>query len=411
MVNNPGDGFLVNYGSQNSGPYNDLEVLPESAGVALTTCFHINVTGGIGISAFRGINGITCNGSGYSIIPTNAIFFEGLAPGEIHNVHCEHVTNCITLGSASEGGASDVDVFNVETGPENATSVLLPSGSGTQNITVCGVANSTSGGNVIVDQINSNTLLGATAGVGCYITGSGASGQQTVITTRRDTPVNFQTAMLLLKSLTIPGTNTGADNGSICLGPGVSFCFYGHESNTPGVPGPVIKTQNLGIVVQNGQVANGVPGGGMFLNGNGFGTDPTIAQIAGGVSSDTGTFTARGTGASFLQFHQGIIDFYGDTGLTPGATYSPTKRLSIVGTHINTNNNLPDFTGQITVSSATTGTHNFTNAYTQPPLCVITPVSDPGSRFWVTTTTTGVTANLSTTGSVTFGYVCVGTPN
>lgn len=328
VENNAGDGFLVNFGAQNSGPYSNLEVLPGISAVAGTTCYHMNVVMSIGVSAWRGLNGATCNANGYTSIPTNAIYLEGVAPGSVSNVHIEHFTNGITLGSGS-GSVSDVIVTNVECGPDNATSVLIPSGSGTQNVTIAGVQNSTAASNVLVDQVNSVTMSATTAGLGFYATGYGSAGNQTILTSRQDIAINLQTALRVLKTLTVPGTNTGLDNASFCFGPGVPFCLYAHESNVSGVPGPVMKTQNLGLLIQNGQVSAGNVGGGLSLNGNGFNTDAAAGQVGAGMSSDMATFTARATTAAFTQWLDGVIKFYSDTGLTAGMQYTPTIRASI----------------------------------------------------------------------------------
>lgn len=71
-----------------------------------------------------------------------------------------------------------------------------------------------------------------------------------------------------------------------------------------------------------------------------------------------------------------------------------------------------DLAGTIVITSATSVSQTFATAYTAAPVCVLTPTSNPGSlTWWVTTTTTSVTANLSASGTVTFNYICMGNPN
>lgn len=71
-----------------------------------------------------------------------------------------------------------------------------------------------------------------------------------------------------------------------------------------------------------------------------------------------------------------------------------------------------DISGQIAVSSATSAGYTFARAYGSAPVCVLTPTSNPGSlTWWVTATTTAVTANLSASGTLTFNYHCFGSPN
>lgn len=346
VTNNPGDGFLVNYAAQNSGPYEDIEVDSSTAAIATTTCFHVNVVMGVGLAAWRGILGITCDANGYTVIPTNAIYLEGLSPGSIADVHVEHYTNGVTLGSSTYG-ASDVFISNISTGPDNANSVLIsPAGmASSQNITVISGDNSTASGKVVRDSCNSLVLDATTAGLGFYATGYGACGAQTILTTRSDIPVSFQTSVAVLKNLTVPGT--GASDASMCFGLGMPspFCLKEHDSMTAGVGGPVIKTQNLGMLVQNGQVTEGNEGGGLSLNGNGFNTDPSAGQAGAGMSSDMGTYTARGTTAAFTQWLDGVLNFYADSGLTPGSTYTPTLRWQMPLT-----GGLTNFTGTVFAS-------------------------------------------------------------
>ncbi|MGH9344646.1 MAG: hypothetical protein ACRD19_12915, partial [Terriglobia bacterium] len=71
-----------------------------------------------------------------------------------------------------------------------------------------------------------------------------------------------------------------------------------------------------------------------------------------------------------------------------------------------------DIDGTIAVSSAASASVTFPLAYTNAPVCTLTPTSNPGSlTWWVTTSTTAVTANLSASGTLTFNYVCIGNPN
>lgn len=71
-----------------------------------------------------------------------------------------------------------------------------------------------------------------------------------------------------------------------------------------------------------------------------------------------------------------------------------------------------DISGIIAVSSATSASNTFARAYSNAPVCVLTPTSNPGSlTWWVTASTTAVTANLSASGTLTFNYHCFGAPN
>jgi hypothetical protein len=92
--------------------------------------------------------------------------------------------------------------------------------------------------------------------------------------------------------------------------------------------------------------------------------------------------------------------------------------------------------GTIVVSGAKAGTVNFATSYKNPPSCQITPQTEIGAarpsvsaaksnagnallvasrrdspRWWVSTTPSSVTANLSEPGDASFSYFCVGNPD
>lgn len=83
------------------------------------------------------------------------------------------------------------------------------------------------------------------------------------------------------------------------------------------------------------------------------------------------------------------------------------------GQHLVTQAANNDLTGTVTVSASTTGSLTFTTPYTNAPKCSISPQSDPTTTgtYWVTTSTTAVTANVSISGTISFTFVCVGNPN
>lgn len=68
----------------------------------------------------------------------------------------------------------------------------------------------------------------------------------------------------------------------------------------------------------------------------------------------------------------------------------------------------PNPSGTVTISGATSGSATFGTAFGSTPRCTLTPTSDPGSgvRWWVTQTTTAVTANTSASVTLTFNYFC-----
>lgn len=64
--------------------------------------------------------------------------------------------------------------------------------------------------------------------------------------------------------------------------------------------------------------------------------------------------------------------------------------------------------GTVSVSASTSGSYTFSTPYESAPFCTITPTSSPSSVgvYWVTTSTTAVTANVTTSGTITFNFVC-----
>ncbi|MGH9470040.1 MAG: hypothetical protein ACRD1N_06840, partial [Terriglobia bacterium] len=97
------------------------------------------------------------------------------------------------------------------------------------------------------------------------------------------------------------------------------------------------------------------------------------------------------------------------SGYVQGSSYTFDNSGGKVVTGINGNT---DLAGTIAVSAATSATVAFPSAYSFPPVCTITPTSNPGSlSWWVTTSATGVTANLSSAGTMIFNYICVGAPS
>jgi len=68
--------------------------------------------------------------------------------------------------------------------------------------------------------------------------------------------------------------------------------------------------------------------------------------------------------------------------------------------------------GTISVSAATSASVTFTTVYQAAPVCGLTPTSNPGTlTWWVSATTTAVTAHVSASATISFSYICVGNPN
>lgn len=141
--------------------------------------------------------------------------------------------------------------------------------------------------------------------------------------------------------------------------------------------------------------------------------------------------------------NNGVADFAGVKVESTGLTFNTaSSRIGTIG-----GNNM--VAGTITIINSTAGSVSFAAAYNTPPSCQISPLQNivptqsaqpvagaatqvPSNprlggrlpvphggvivlngepRWWVTTTTTAVTANLNQSGSASFSYFCVGDPN
>lgn len=83
------------------------------------------------------------------------------------------------------------------------------------------------------------------------------------------------------------------------------------------------------------------------------------------------------------------------------------------GGHFNPNAASSDISGTISIVAATSASHTFATNYGSAPNCVLTPKADPAAvaGWWVTTSTSTVTANVHTSGTIDFIYHCTGAPN
>jgi hypothetical protein len=111
--------------------------------------------------------------------------------------------------------------------------------------------------------------------------------------------------------------------------------------------------------------------------------------------------------ADYLAYGQSTKTWTVTTG-SQGGSYSFGPTLMSVPGHFGSSS--ADAAGSVTISSSTSATVNFGTSYNSAPKCVVTPTSDPTSvgAYWVTSTTSGFTVNVHTSGTITFNYVCVG---
>ena len=164
--------FISTTASQNSGPFENLEIYPGGTGNANSLC--IQVTGSI---SFRGISGVTCNGTGYATRPKIGISLEG--NGNYSNFHIEHVNTGVSMGTGVNS-ADGMTLNNAEFGPDVATGVLIPNlGKNNQNLVITGL-NCNGCTNILEDDElgktnNDNSL-------GWYMLGNGGGSSKPLMT-------------------------------------------------------------------------------------------------------------------------------------------------------------------------------------------------------------------------------------
>jgi hypothetical protein len=148
----PNIGILIGDGtaghSQNSGPYEDLYVLPGNARTSKST---VPVKVNVKSQAFRGIHGMTIDFHTASPSPTNCMTIS--TSGSYSDIHIEGCTNGINVT------ATGVQLSNIECASTVINCVVFTSGSGNFAWNI-----QTTGTNLIVDSLHSLTLAASSYG-------------------------------------------------------------------------------------------------------------------------------------------------------------------------------------------------------------------------------------------------------
>lgn len=131
-----------------------------------------------------------------------------------------------------------------------------------------------------------------------------------------------------------------------------------------------------------------------------------------GMNINASSINTTGSNPLFLNTPTGRSIYLSPANVATVYVASGQLGFEQAGDHFNNAAANSDLAGTIVITSATSAAQTFKTAYTAAPVCVLTPTSNPGAlTWWVTTTTTSVTANLSASGTVTFNYVCMGNPD
>lgn len=192
--------------------------------------------------------------------------------------------------------------------------------------------------------------------------------------------------------LTLTGFETGT--GEIPVGSGNSIGVMILEQDA------TAALKDLGVDCTNGPIGvNGLS----VSNDSGFiasGTNGLRFTNCGvGASVDDGSVafgqTTASSGNTFLLQHQS------PTGSTAGGIVGGKSEI-----------------GTVSVSASTSGTATFSHSFASgggaysSTICELTPIADPTTigGYWVSSDLTTVTANVHTSGTITFNYSCAGVP-
>jgi hypothetical protein len=254
----------------------------------------------------------------------------------------------------------------------------------------------TSGGSSAQDtwSIGSVLAAGANGTTELVINHSGSSGQAYI---------NFELGGTSAVTLQLQ-TASGNTNKFACPQAGTNFAFYGNPATS--AYGTILELQS-NIVATSGTtgIANVA---GTFAPTSGTGNfvalavSPTIDQT----SSASGNYTAllvNSTETAVLGANPSnkLLD------LQVGGTSKFT-----VNNKGHVNNPSADFSGQLAISSSTTGSVTYGTAYTSTPTVIITPVNPGSVTFTLTaTTSTGFTVTASSSGTYTVNYIVIGNPS
>jgi hypothetical protein len=205
---------------------------------------------------------------------------------------------------------------------------------------------------------------------------------------------------------------TGMFTGNATFGPRIAL--YGLQrsaSNTArGVYGYASSSgsgQTFGVYGRtdaSGDDAAGVYG--LANNANGF-----VDGVLGLSKSDAGT-GVYGVGALAGVAGAGPqVGVLGSSGTAGDGSYGvwSLNDAAVSGHLVGSGGDLAGTCDVLAQATSSSGC-DFPDAFPAAPIVVLTPTSNPGAAYWVTTTTTGLTVHLASapSGTVTFNYMVVG---
>lgn len=179
----------------------DIELYPQTAGVAGTVGIVINANGGEGPDEVSNVTYVGNSGAA----STNAFTVDNMTAGRFSYLHGEQATNVLNIGAVS--GISGGTFSTVTAGPGTTTAVRVAGSSQGYNLFNVLKQSAT---NAIVDVDHSRTITSAQVGI--YSVGNGAT--QPIFTTDASTNLVLP-ALAVLGTLNLNGNNLLFGPGSL----------------------------------------------------------------------------------------------------------------------------------------------------------------------------------------------------
>lgn len=271
------------------------------------------------------------------------------------------------------------------------TDIALPTWGANQNATVQIARNNTGGGG------GQGSALDVYAGGGGYlerywIDCAVDGGKCAVIT------IDYGGNLKMVTSLTVSGVVTDHNGRGQDLIPLLPTT----DSYMIGVWSDISNGGNI-YSAANQYATEGSSNAQTFVAMDGVAPRPNVRFAIDGISgalrwtnSTSNTFNGANWDTKFGRIDAGIL----------GDPYT-----SLQTPHLDQPVGQKDVAGSIYIVAANTGTFTFNAPYTKAPICVASPTSLKRLTWWITSSPTGVTVNLSGVTTATFNYHCVGNPS
>jgi hypothetical protein len=298
-----------------------------------------------------------------TILWADAVYVDGCQSGEIHLAHAEHENTAgIEVGKTQLTFGLDLwaRMANVITNSTGKTVVQFDSNAGTGNIVELAESQD-SGASLINDLANGITITSTAAAksYGPYVQPMGG------LTAYIQSPLTVTQASTFSGNVNVTGTLSAA-----------SPAFTGTPTAptpSPGDNSTKIATTAFVVTSEGAYAPLASPS---FTGG---------ISVAGGETISTGSVTVSSSTADIA--------------------------LGNTATHITGVGGTTDVFGQITLTVATSNSVSFSRSFASGSRCTLAPTTDPSvgcGAYWVTSSTSAVTAHVHTACTIVFVYHCYG---